>query len=44
MEHMISRNKLDEMIEWEVCPGAEEQDTELEECETLFIVEEIEAI
>jgi hypothetical protein len=45
MEQMKGRNKVDEMIIWKDSPEAEKQDMESEEeCETLFIVEEIEAI
>jgi hypothetical protein len=45
MEQMINRNKVDEMIMWKDSPQTEIQDIESEEeCETLFIVEEIEAI
>ncbi len=44
MEQMQRRNELEKMIEWEAYPEAENQDMELEESETLFIVEEIEAI
>lgn len=45
MEQMISRNEVDEIMEWKASLKTEKQDMESdEESETLFIVEEIEAI